>query len=128
MSNLDKTILIVEDEKPLLIAISRKLETYGFDTVTARSVEQALGYLEDLDQIDAIWLDHYLLGKLDGLDFLQRVKESHWTNIPVFVVTNTGGEEKRSMYIQFGAKEYFIKSDYRLDTLIDRIKKEIVGS
>lgn len=128
MSNLDKTVPIVGDEKPLLIAISRKLETYGFDTVSARSVEQALGYLEDLDKIDAIWLDHYLLGKLDGLDFLQKVKQSDWTNIPVFVVTNTGGEEKRSMYLKFGAKEYFIKSDYRLDTLIDHIKKEIVGS
>ena len=127
MPVIDKTILIIEDEKPLLLAISRKLESSGFDVVTARSVEQANGYLEDLDPVDAIWLDHYLLGKLDGLDFLEQVKKSSWNKIPVFVVTNTGGEDKRSMYLQFGATEYFIKSDSRLDTLIENIKKEITG-
>ena len=126
MSNLDKTILIIEDEKPLLLAISRKLESYGFDSVTARSVEQALGYLHDLPQIDAIWLDHYLLGKLDGLDFLQHVKQSEWKDIPVFVVTNTGGEDKRSAYLQFGAKEYYINTDFRLDALINHSRTEIL--
>ncbi|MEI7424776.1 MAG: response regulator, partial [Candidatus Staskawiczbacteria bacterium] len=57
-----KTILVVEDEKPLMDAVKRKLEISGFYVVTARDVEQALGYLEDLEKVDLVWLDHYLLG------------------------------------------------------------------
>jgi DNA-binding response OmpR family regulator len=58
---LNKTILIVEDERPLANAIKIKLELNGFETVTARSVAQALDYLENINEINAIWLDHYLL-------------------------------------------------------------------
>jgi len=40
MSNTRKTILVVEDERPLLEVVQIKLEGGGFDVVTARSVGQ----------------------------------------------------------------------------------------
>lgn len=127
-ARLERTILVIEDEKPLARAISKKLDFSGFDVVTARSVEQALGYLEDIDKIDAVWLDHYLLGEMDGLDFLERVKSHQdWKGLPVFVVTNTAGADKRLVYLKLGATEYFIKSENRLDKIISSIKKDLFG-
>lgn len=126
MSKLEKTVLVVEDEKPLLNAISKKLHSSGFEVATARTVEQALGYLEDIDDVDVIWLDHYLLGELDGLDFLEKVKSSQeFKDIPVFAVTNTGGQDKKSFYMRLGATDYFIKSESRLDMIIQKIKEEL---
>ena len=46
MNQNNKTILIVEDEKPLLDAIKIKLEKRGFTTVTARTVVEAKKYVE----------------------------------------------------------------------------------
>jgi DNA-binding response OmpR family regulator len=127
MQNLNKTILIVEDEKPLLDAISDKLVSSEFDILTARTVEQAKNHVLDVEKIDAIWLDHYLLGKESGLDFVAwcREEDAKCKVIPIFVVTNTAGIDKKTTYLELGASEYFIKADHRLDDIITRIKKRL---
>lgn len=123
----DKNILILEDEKPLLAAIKKKLEDEGFSTVSARSVEQALDYLDQLEKIDAIWLDHYLLGKEDGLDLVAKLKEdgSKWKDLPVFVVSNTASADKVKTYLELGVEKYYTKADNKLEDIINSIKKSL---
>ena len=123
-------VLVVEDERPLLEAIKIKLENNSIEAVTARSVTQALAYLEDLPKIDAIWLDHYLLGDQSGLELVATIKkaDSPWKSIPIFVVSNTASNDKVSSYIQFGVEKYFIKSNYRLDMIISEIKEVLAQS
>jgi len=120
----EKTMLVIEDERPLVEAIKHKLENNGFAVVTARTVEQALNYLEDLKQVDAIWLDHYLLGKEDGLDFVSKIKQdgAKWKNIPIFVISNTASPKNVQSYIRFGVKKYYVKAEHRLDEIINDIK------
>ena len=120
-----KTILVLEDERPLLSAIKLKITNAGFEVVTARSVEQALGYLQDAIHIDAIWLDHYLLGKENGLDFVTKLKadEGPWKSIPIFVVSNTATSDTLKTYLHLGVANYFVKSDKRLDEIISEIKE-----
>lgn len=123
MSN--KTILVVEDENSLAFAIAKKLEIEGFETLIARSAEDALGALKDT-QVDAIWLDHYLLGKMHGLDLVVKLKnDDEWKKIPIFVVSNTASADKVEAYIKLGIDKYYTKSDFRLDQIIDDIKKSI---
>ena len=123
----NKTVLVVEDEKPLLEAIRQKFESVDIDVVTARSVQQALDYLESVGPISAIWLDHYLLGKEDGLHLVAKVKEndSRWSHIPVFVVSNTASDAKMHTYLSLGVKDYFVKADHRLDEMVGSIAKAI---
>lgn len=124
-----KTILVIEDERPLLEAIKKKLENNDLEVVTARTVEQALSYLEDLSVVDGIWLDHYLLGKEDGLDLVAKLKneDSVWKHIPIFVVSNTASEDKVKAYMQFGVDKYFVKSEFRLDQIIVALKESLYG-
>jgi DNA-binding response OmpR family regulator len=127
MNEAQKTVLIVEDEKPLLNAIKIKLENSGFDVVTARTVDQALHYMEDLERVDVIWLDHYLLGKGTGLDFVVKIKSNDkWKQIPIFVVSNTASPEKVRSYIKFGAIKFYTKADFRLDEIIADMKGVLV--
>lgn len=118
------TILLVEDERPLQKAIMIKLQNNGLDVITATDVDQALKYLEDPDvDMDAVWLDHYLLGTKSGLDFLSKAKEEKYIDkIPVFVVTNTGGYEKKQSYLSLGASKYYVKSDHSLDEIVKDIQ------
>ena len=119
MKHKDKNVLIVEDEKPLLNAIRIKLENSGFAVLTARTIEQALHYMQDVGKIDFIWLDHYLLGKATGLDFVVDLKNNDkWKKIPIFVVSNTASPEKVRAYIKFGVTKYYTKADFRLDQII----------
>lgn len=120
-----KTALVIEDERPLLEAIKKKLQLAGAEVVSARSVDQALTYLQDLGRVDVVWLDHYLLGKENGLDFVTKVKSanSQWKSIPIFVVSNTASPDKIQSYLKFGVNRYYAKSNYRLDTIISDIQK-----
>lgn len=119
---VEKNILVVEDEKPLLDAIRIKLEKGGFSVVTARTVEQAWGLLEDLGTILVVWLDHYLLGKENGLDLVVKIKnDERFKSVPIFVVSNTATQDKVKCYIALGVNHYYTKSNYRLDQIIEDI-------
>ena len=121
----DKTILVVEDERPLADAIKIKLGKSGLTVVTARTVEQALRYLEEEVKIDAIWLDHYLLGQENGLDLVAKIKadDSEYKNLPIFVVSNTASPEKVQAYLRLGVNKYYTKADNRLEQIIGDIQE-----
>ena len=100
-STSKKTILVIEDERPLAKVIGDKLGHAGFEVLTARTVDQGLEYIEEVSSIDAVWLDHYLLGEKTGLDFVAKLKsfDSKWRNIPIFVVSNTASRDNLHSYI-----------------------------
>lgn len=122
-----KVILVVEDELPLSDAIRLKLERHGFEVVTARTVEQATGYLSDLPTVDAVWLDHYLLGKESGLEFVSYCKDesSRHRSLPIFVVSNTATPEKIQAYMRLGVEKYYVKSNMRLETIVEEISTSL---
>ncbi len=121
----NKTILLIEDERPLVSVIEAKLTSAGFDVVTARTIDQGLGYMEDIDTIDAVWLDHYLPGEKTGLDFITKLKTtgSKWINVPIFVVSNTASDGNLRSYMRLGVAKYFVKAEHRLDEITNDIKK-----
>jgi CheY-like chemotaxis protein len=139
-----KTILVIEDERSLLKVINLRLKKKGFGVMKARSVDEvfnagldekglsiiaassiknALNYLEELEKIDAIWLDHNLLGKENGFDLVKKIKANggRWKKIPIFVVSNTEGSETIKSYVNLGIKKYYVKSNHRLDDIIKDI-------
>jgi DNA-binding response OmpR family regulator len=119
-----KTILVIEDERPLVKVIEAKLEKNGFDVVTARTVKQGLNYMEDLGSIDAVWLDHYLLGEETGIDFVTVVKSqgSKWSKTPIFVVSNTASNTNVQTYMRLGVTNYSVKAEHRLDDITHDVK------
>ena len=139
-----KTILVVEVERSLLKAIKIKLEKSNFKVITSRSVDRAfstpiknitisnveiaLKHLEELEQVDAIWLDHDLLGDEDGLDFITKFKAngSKWSKVPVFVVSNTASSELVKTYAKLGVKKYYVKAEHRLENIIKDIKLSLI--
>ena len=143
-----KTILVLEDERVLLEVVNARLEKKGFEVISARSVDQvfnatldenglgiiaastikqALEYLDTLGEIDAIWLDHNLLGKENGLDFVKKFKANggRLKNVPIFVVSNSEGPETIESYINLGISKYYIKSNHRLDEIIKDINESL---
>jgi DNA-binding NtrC family response regulator len=143
-----KTILVIEDERPLLEIVNEKLTEKGFGVITARSVDQvfnamldknglgviaatnikqALDYLEKLEQVDAIWLDHNLIGKENGIDFVKKFKANGglWNKIPIFVISNTESSETIKSYVNLGVSKYYVKSNHKLDAIIKDINNSL---
>lgn len=124
-----KTILVVEDERPLLEIAQLNLEGAGFDVLTARSSAQALDFLRHVGSVDLIWLDHYLLGKDNGLTFVRYIKgRPEWQHIPIIVVSNSASDETRRLYKQSGVDVYYVKSDTPLDKIMSDISPLLMNA
>jgi CheY-like chemotaxis protein len=119
MENTSYSIMVIEDEELLLRAISKKLISEGYQAITCTSSRQAIDYLKNLERLpDAIWLDYYL-GDMNGLEFMNELKKNQsWTNIPVFVVSNSASPQKKSAMLALGAKNYLLKAEHKLDDII----------
>lgn len=116
-------VLILEDERNLLSAIKDAFAKRAFTTIVAETVEEGLHQLENNEHIDVIWLDHYLLGSKNGVDFVVQVKaHEQWRNIPIFVVSNSSATANISSYIQLGVANYYTKSDYDIEQIMDDIE------
>src|SRR6185436_8082248 len=123
------TIMVVEDETLLLQAITKKLKLSGLDVVSCASGQQAIDYLSSLDQLpDAVWLDYYLKD-MNGLAFMQTIKDNpKWQDIPVVVVSNSASPEKVHNMLALGARKYILKAEYRLDEIITMMQGLIQDS
>lgn len=123
---MKKAILVVEDEKALGSAIKDSLEKNGYSVLRADRVIDALQLLESNPEVNAIWLDHYLLGDKTGLDFMHDIRRNKdWDNIRVFVVTNSVSDDKVENYEILGIEKYFVKSNSSLSDIIGTIKESI---
>ena len=117
--------LVVEDEKPIQFVYKKKFEQKGIKVVTARSVEEAINFLEK-NRPDFVVLDHFLIGKGSGLDLAFLMSKSEkWANIPVFVVTNITSTSKMNAYRLLGVKKCYSKPDYYIGELINDILGQV---
>ncbi len=118
---IKKTILVVEDDLALQEAIKLKLEKDGINVWTAVTGEEALSILKD-KKPNLVWLD-ILLPKINGLEFLEIIrKDSDLKDLPVVVVSVSGGMEKVNQARSLGILDYIVKSEGSLDIIIKRVE------
>lgn len=116
-----KTILVVEDEQFLRELITFKLEKDGYKVLPAYDAECALQILEK-EKPDLIWLD-LLLPEMNGLEFAEKLKSEEKTkNIPIVMVSVSGGPETVEKAFAVGVSDYIVKSQFTLDRIIQKIK------
>jgi two-component system, OmpR family, phosphate regulon response regulator PhoB len=113
-------VMVIEDEEMLLSAIVRKLEGKGMKSDAFSKASKALEFLaEGSNQPDIIWLDYYL-DDIDGLEFMKRLRANEqWVDIPVVVVSNSASEEKKNLMSELGVSEYILKSEHRLEDIVE---------
>lgn len=119
MKDKQKTILVVDDEKPMAHALEMKLTKAGFSVDLAGDGDEALSKLEK-ENYDLTLMD-IMMPKLNGFGVLEHMKEKG-IKIPVFMMSNLSQSEDINKAKELGASEYFIKSDTPIGTIIDKVK------
>jgi len=112
----------VEDEKILRETLQEALENDGFDVEIATNGEEAITLLNE-KPYDLILLD-IILPKKDGFQVL-KAKKGENKKTPVILLTNLSGSDNVRKALELGARNYLVKSEYRLDEIIDRVKELI---
>jgi len=116
-SNLEQTIVIVDDEEMVLTSISSflSLETdYNLETFT--SAKEALDYIES-NPVGLVVSD-YLMPEMDGISFLIKVRELK-PEVPRIILTGYADKENAIKAInQVGLFQYIEKPWENEDILI----------
>jgi two-component system response regulator VicR len=115
-----KTILIVDDEQPIIDILVYNLKKEGYITIEANdgltAINMALEKKPDLILLDI------MLPKLDGLSVCKRIKNS--LNVPIIMLTAKDGEIDKILGLELGADDYITKP-FSVRELVARVKANL---
>ena len=121
----DKKILIIEDELPMLKALSDKFSREGFSVFEARNGGEGLDVALKTKP-DLIILDLFM-PVMDGKAMMEKLRQDEWgKKVPIIILTNLNPDDKTLNEIMAsGPSYYFIKSKWQLEDLTAKVKKEL---
>jgi two-component system response regulator VicR len=102
-----KTILIIDDDKDIVIVTKFLIQQWNYHVLTAYTAEEALELLET-ETPDLILLDLFL-PEMQGTEFCKTIREiPRLSQIPVIVFTASSSSISKN-YLAMGANDYILK-------------------
>ncbi len=117
---MEKVVLIVDDEKPIVDILKFNLEKEGFKVIYAHDGELGLKLARE-ENPDLILLD-IMLPKMDGFDVCKKVREK--SNVPIIMITAREEEVDKVLGLELGADDYITKP-FSIRELLARVKANI---
>ena len=106
-------VLLVDDERELLQAMSERLQMRNFSIAAVDNGEEALSYISK-GEPEVMILDLRMPG-IGGMEVLRRVKKNH-PGVEVIILTGHGTEKDEALARELGAAD-FLEKPVEIDTL-----------
>jgi DNA-binding response OmpR family regulator len=124
---MKKKIVMIEDDKVLSNVLFTSLSDAGFDVYRAYDGEEGLK-LAQTQMPDLVLLD-IILPKVDGLRVGKKLKSDEATkDIPIIILTVLEKSEPLAQALESGVYEYIVKSDFKVEDIVARIKEKLGDS
>ncbi len=119
MPNSSGLILIVEDDANLLAGIRDILELEGYAVLTASNGVDGLAVLHKADTLPDLIVSDIMMPKMDGIAFLEEVREiEQFISIPFIYLTAKGEKTDIHRGKQLGVDDYVVKPFNANDLLV----------
>ena len=115
-----KTVLVVDDEKPIVDILVYNLKKEGYNTLEANDGEEAVRLVIE-KKPDLVLLD-IMLPKMDGLTVCKKIRHNY--NIPIIMLSAKDEEIDKILGLELGADEYITKP-FSVRELIARVKANL---
>ena len=115
-----KTVLIVDDEKPIADILELNLQREGYNTIIANDGISAVNIA--LEQKPNLILLDIMLPKMDGLTVCKKIRLT--LDIPIIMLTAKEEEIDKILGLELGADDYVTKP-FSVRELIARIKANL---
>lgn len=128
MKNMDKKLLIVDDEAHIRMLIEQTLEELeddGVELLFAENGQQALELIK-IEKPHLVFLD-VMMPKMNGMEVCQMVKKKlGLTHIYIILLTAKGQEVDRQKGLDMGADKYMTKP-FDPDEMLGVATKVLLG-
>jgi PAS domain S-box-containing protein len=119
------TVLIVDDDKPILDFLTEMLREEGFSPVSFSDPTDAFAYLKEGNKVDLILLDVFL-EKMTGFDFLLSLKHNQVVdNVPVIFITGKAITEQDTAKLEGITHSLLDESQLSSRTVLTQIEQII---
>ena len=118
-NTMSEKVLLVDDEKDFLEAMSERMRTRGADVTTAASADEAFETI-DREEFDAVVLDFQMPG-MDGFEVLKKIKAKR-PEMQIILLTGYATVQKGVEAIKLGAAD-FLEKPADMEVLFKKIKK-----
>jgi CheY-like chemotaxis protein len=117
------TVLIIDDQEPILVMVSGLLETLeGVKTLEASTSQEGLD-MAKLYSPDLILLD-LTMPEIDGSEVFLRLKSSSFTrHIPVVIFTGTEPDDERMLKLRENGATAFLSKPFESEDLFEIVRK-----
>jgi len=118
-------ILLIEDDAIEVMKFNRVLKTLGLNhkIIEANNGEEALSILKDKEIIPDIIILDLNMPKINGIEFLQILKEDdHLKYIPAIILTTSNNHKDVLECYKIGIAGYVLKP-LKYDDYVERIRK-----
>jgi two-component system KDP operon response regulator KdpE len=110
-------VLVVDDEAPILRALTANLRARGYQPVAAANGEDAL-VLAAKHHPDAVVLDLGLPG-MSGIEVIRGLRG--WSTVPIIILSARGAERDKVAALDAGADDY-VSKPFGMDELFARLR------
>ena len=115
-----KTVLVVDDEKPIVDILVYNLKKEGYNTLEANDGEEAVRLVIE-KKPDLVLLD-IMLPKMDGLTVCKRIRHNY--NIPIIMLSAKDEEIDKILGLELGADDYITKP-FSVREVVARVKANL---
>jgi two-component system, chemotaxis family, chemotaxis protein CheY len=117
--------IVIDDSSAMRMILRRTLTAMSFHVVDAVNGRDALDKLANLDYVPDVALIDWNMPEMDGLTFVQTVREDpRFRNLTLLMVTTESEQSQIVRALAAGAHEYLIKP-FTPDALAEKL--ELLG-
>jgi DNA-binding response OmpR family regulator len=115
-------VLVVEDDKDFLSILKIKFADEGIFIVSAEDGEEGISVAEK-EKPNLILAD-ILMPKINGIEMIKKIRESD-ENVSVIFLTNIQDADYTKDIEELGGAEYLIKSELRINDIVEKVKNKL---
>jgi len=105
----DKTVLIADDDVRNIFSLTKALENFKMNVVSAIDGREAMAQLEQNPGVNIVLMD-MMMPEMDGYETTRRIRQNRkYKNLPVIAVTAKAMTGDREKCIEAGASDYITK-------------------
>jgi len=119
-----ESILIVEDDTSLRFALGNKLIAEGYQVFQAQDGKEGLEIA--LKEHPNLMLVDIVMPIMDGMTMIKKLRKDEWgSGAKAIILTNLSDAEKTAEAIDRGVYDILVKSDWKLEDVVNKIKDEL---